>query len=491
MRHQHKIAVLKYTKGNFWLLLLPLIRGLVSMKFDFYHWIKGAYLDIIVILFIFGMAYLRWYFIKFEIKEKEIYVKQGLLFRSEFSFPYSAISCAVCCSPFVFRPFKAVKIALDSDSHPMSKKRNKADLTLIVAETDYLQLYNKIPTESTNLKVGYQASKKDLIIFSLLFSSTLSGIIFMGTFFIQGSKLVGERLEQEIFSAVSNVTEAVKIVAKEATPFSVALTMVIGVGWLLSFLINLLRHIKFAIHRRGENIVVENGHFSHWKYYVNYSKINYADLRQNLLMKAAKIMSVHVSCTGYGKGRNEIPVFVPVTTRQRVMSTMEMMLPDFTLSNITLKPKPTYVMAYIWLPLVLTVGVPIGAIVAARFFPDWLGAIKFLAIMLEIPSVYLLAVKIAAKLGTGIGAGAKTLTVRYCHAYRFHTVIVPKVRVAYIKIRRTPFQRVSECCDVVIYTRGERVQGHKVRGVRFTEAEFFAENYNNVGENVHFCDTNK
>lgn len=477
MRHQHKIAVLKYIKGNFWLLLFPLIRGLVSMKFDFYHWIKGEYLDIIVISFIFGLAYLRWYFIRFEIAEKEIHVKKGVLFRSSFSLPFAAISCAACCSPFMFRPLKAVKIFLDSDSHPMSKRRNEADVALIVSEIDYLQLFNKFPTQPTSLKVGYQASRKDLIVFSLLFSSTISGIIFIGTFFIQGSRLVGERLEQEFFSAVNNVTEAVKNVADEVTPFSVALTMIVGGGWLLSFLINLLRHIRFEIHRRGENIVVENGYFSRWKYYVNSSRINYADLRQNLLMKAAKIMSVHVSCTGYGKGRNEIPVFVPVTTRRRVISTMKMMLPDFTLSNITLKPKRTYIIAYIWLPLVLTVGVPFGAIVAARFFPEWSGAIKFLAAMLEIPSVYLLAVKIAAKLGTGIGEGAETLTVRYCRAYQFHTVIVPKVRVAYIKIRRTPFQRVSGCCDVVVYTRGERVQGHRVRGIGFAEAEFFAANY--------------
>ncbi len=488
MKRQHKIAILKYTKGNFWLLLIPLIRGLVSMKFDFYHWIKGAYLDIIVILFIFALAYIRWYFVTYEVKEKEIYVRNGVLFRGEFSLPFSVVSCATCCQKLLMRPIKAVKISLDSDSHSVPKKHSDADVTLIVSDTDYLQIFNKLPSQSTKMKLAYQVSKKDLVIFSLLFSSTLSGIIFMGTFFIQGSRLVGERLEQEIFSAVNNVTEAVKIVAEEATPFSVALTMVIGAGWLLSFLTNLFRHIRFAIHRRGENIVVENGYFSHWKYYVNYSRINYADLRQNLLMKFAKIMSVHVSCTGYGKSKNEIPVFVPVTTRRRVMSTMEMMLPDFTQSNITLKPKRTYILAYIWLPLVLTAAVPAAAIWADSIFPDWTGAIKFLAAMLEIPSVYLLAVKIAAKLSTGIGTGDETLTVRYCRAYQFHTVIVPKARVAYIKIRRTPFQQVGGLCDVVIYTRGERVQGHKVRGVRLSEAEFFAANYNKLGANAQFCD---
>lgn len=484
MKHQHKISMIKHMTGNFWLLAIPLVRGLFSVKFDFYHWIKGAYLDIIVILLIVGIAYLRWYFTRYELRENGILVKTGVIFKSEFTFPYAAISCAVCSKPIFFRLLKAVKMSLDSDSHPMSKKKNKADVTLFVSETDYLQLYNKIPDASTSMKVSYYASKKDLIIFSFLFSSVLSGIIFIGTFFIQGSKLVGERLEKEIFSAVNSVTDAVKIFAEEATGFSVALTMIIAVGWLLSFAANLFRHIRFAIYRRGEKIIVENGYFSRWKYYVNYSRINYADLRQNLLMKIAKIMSVHVSCTGYGKGRNEIPVFVPVTTRQRVMSTLEMMLPDFTQSNISIKPKRTYIVAYIWLPLVLTVGIPVVMTVLIGIFPEWSGAIKFLGAMLEIPSVYLLAVKIAAKMSTGIGVGRDTLTVKYCRAYKFHTIIVPKGRVAYVKIHRTPFQRVGDCCDVIIYIRGERVSKHRLRGILVVEAEKFAEKYDKTGKNA-------
>lgn len=481
MKRQHKIAILKYTTGNFWLLLIPLVRGLVSARFDFYHWIRGAYLDIIVILLMFGLAYFRWYFVQFDMKEKEISVRKGCVIKTEFSIPYGVISCASCCKSFLFRPIKAVKISLDSDSLPAAKKKSNADLTLTIAETDYQYLYNKIPVESTNMKVSYRASKKDLIIFSVLFSSALSGIIFMGTLFIQGSRLVGERLERHFFSAVNNVTRVVKIFAEEATDFSVALTIIIAAGWLLSFVTNLLRHIRFEITRRGKNISVENGYFSRWKYYVNSSKINYADLRQNLLMKIGKIMSVHVSCTGYGKSRNEIPVFVPISTRRRVMSTMEMMLPEFTLSNISLRPKRTYIMAYIWLPLVLTLGVPIAAVVTCRIFPEWAGAVKFAAVMLELFSIYLLAVKISAKLSSGIGVGRETLTIKYCRAHRFHTVIVPKRRIAYIKIRRTLFQRVSGCCDVVIYTRGERATRHRVRGILVGEAEELAVKYDKIG----------
>ncbi|MBQ7981165.1 MAG: PH domain-containing protein [Oscillospiraceae bacterium] len=441
------------------------------MKFDFYHWVKDTYMDIIVILIIFGSAWLRWFFVQFEIQEKAIYVRKGVLLQSEYALPYSVISCAAYYRPFLLRPFKAVKIILDSDSYRRSEAGKKADVVLIVSEIYYSQIYKNIPNGFEAAEMNFRASKKELLLFSMLFSSTLPGIIYLGTFFVQGSRIVGEKIEMRIFSAVNDVTEVLRIFDEGVTPLAVALLMIISGGWLLSFIINLLRHLCFEIRWHGSNITIENGFFSRWKYYVNSSKINYVDLRQNLLMKAVEVMSVHVSCTGYGKGKNELPVFVPVTTRRRVMNVIKSMLPDFTPSNILLKTKKSYVMVYVRLPLILVFGTAIAAAELEKNFPEWGSAVKFLGMMLEIPLVYLLAVKIAAKISTGIGVSRTALTIRYCKAYRFHTVIVPKGRIAYIKIRRTLFQRVSGCCDVVIYTRGESVRAHRVRGIMFADVD--------------------
>ena len=52
MKKQHPIALLQYTTKNFWLLLIPLLRGLFSLDVDFYSWLSGAYLDVLVILVI-------------------------------------------------------------------------------------------------------------------------------------------------------------------------------------------------------------------------------------------------------------------------------------------------------------------------------------------------------------------------------------------------------------------------------------------------------
>lgn len=471
MSRQHKIAILKYTTKNFWMLLIPLVRGLIAVRFDLYSWIRGAYWDLIVVLAMIGFAVLRWYFIRFSIGEKEIFVSCGVIIRSEFSIPYSALSCASSKRSIWFRPIRAVTVSLDSDSHSAVNKRGKADVELIMKFTDFTQIYNYIPNKSTNAKITYHASKANLVFFSLVFSSTLSGLIFIGTFFIYGSRIVGNQLEEQFLTAVSDVTEFMRRIIAGVTPAAVALTLIIALGWGLSFVSNLLRHINFRIQRCGENITVRCGFFSRWKYYVNISKVNCADLRQNLLMKICRVMSVHVSCTGYGKSRDEIPVFVPVTTEKRVMSSMRLMLPNFTLSNISLRPSRMYFLPYLWAPLLAILAFPAAAAAAARIFPDWSDIVKFILIMAEIPSLYMAAVKITALLTTGIGIGDDMLTLKYCSFSRFHTVIVPKSRIAYIKLTRNVLQRINGTCDVWVYSRGEHASKHHIRGIKASEAE--------------------
>lgn len=477
MKRQHKIAILKYTTKNFWLLLIPLVRGLFALGFDFYNWFRGAYLDIIVILLIIGLAVLRWRFVQFQILEDGVAVRTGVVMRSEFTVPYRALSCVSSKRAMWFRPIKAVTVSLDSDSHSVPNKRGKADVEIIMKIADYDELYQKAPSDTGAAKITYYASKYNLIFFSLVFSSTLSGVIFLGTFFIQGGKIVGGELERLLITAVSDVTSRVQTIVDGVTPFSVGLTLVIALGWGFSFFSNLLRHINFKAQRFGNNIFVENGFFSRWKYYVNGTRVNYADLRQNLLMKACKVMSVHVSCTGYGKSKNEIPVFVPVTTRDRVIGSMRLLLPSFTVSDISIKTKGSYILPFIWASLIAAAAFPVGAVLGVRFFPEWESVIKFLLIMGEIPSLYMLAVGFAAKFSTGIGIGDSTVTLKYCRTNKFHTVIVPKNKIVYVRLSRTVFQLMNGTADVWVYTRGERAARHRIRGIPVAAAEDFVKIY--------------
>lgn len=59
---EHPINILKYAGKNIWLLVFPLLRGIRSIQLDvyaFYHWLQGAWFDLLVVLVILGIGYLR------------------------------------------------------------------------------------------------------------------------------------------------------------------------------------------------------------------------------------------------------------------------------------------------------------------------------------------------------------------------------------------------------------------------------------------------
>ena len=141
-------------------------------------------------------------------------------------------------------------------------------------------------------------------------------------------------------------------------------------------------------------------------------------------------------------------------------------------------------MAYVWLPAVLIIGVAVSVAMLSRM-PTWGSAAGFVGIMLEIPLMYLLAVRIGAKIFAGIGVNDNSLTVSCCRGARLCTAIVPKDRIAYIKIRRTFFQRVGGCCDVIVYARGGHARGYRIRGIVVSEALWLVENYDKMCQNAH------
>lgn len=462
LRRQHGVKILLYTTKNFWLLLIPLIRGLAALRFDFYSWLAGAWLDVLVLLAMLGFAIARWYCSSFEIKQSGLLCRSGIIIKREFTVPYDRISAVTAEHTIWLRPFRAANIYLDTDTGLM----NKADISLTVHARDSKEILGMLPNERT-AAVSYRPSRINLIMFSLFFSSTISGVVFISTLLIQSGKLVGRELEEYFIESFSNVAGKLAI---GLPPLAVGISALIIFGWLISFLGNTLRHFDFRIVRRGSGMHIETGILNLRRYYINGRKINYADLRQSLTAKLFRVCSVHVSCSGYGKAKNEIPVFVPITTGREAFSTLELLLPRYDFPRVTVLPPSRVIFSYLWLPTVMIFGFLLIAFVAVVLFPWLSGIIVFAAIMAEIPSVWLLIVKLTAFYTTGIGAHGDTLSLKYCYGYAFHTVFVHRERIAKIVFSRSIFQIVPKTCTVRIYTNLEHTKCHLVRNLPLTEA---------------------
>ncbi len=171
--------------------------------------------------------------------------------------------------------------------------------------------------------------------------------------------------------------------------------------------------------------------------------------------------------------KNEIPVFVPITTRESVFGSLKMLLPGFAPGKASVKPRPRYIMRFLGVPVLLIITETFAGIAAYLLFEKWRGAVVFTTVMLLIPTVYMLVVKITAFFTNGIDKSEQLLTLRYNRMYHFHIVIIPRGRVVKYRIRQSLFQRRTGSCDVIIYTKAEFTKSHKVKGLPLDQIKEF------------------
>ncbi len=471
-KKQHPIKILGYTTKNFWLLSIPLLRGLFYLQFDLQAWLEGAWFDLLILFLILCFAFIRWLSVSYAFSDNEFHTKSGLIFFAHSSIHFSTITYVEIERSMLLKPFKASVLFLDTYSGGVKKSDKR--LTLKNKDIDaFVENYSKL-NNSDQIRKSYYPSRKNLVFFSLIFSNTLSGVILVATLFIQGSKLIGQALENRVFSTINTLSQDV---VKILSPTALGISLIIVVGWLFSFVINLLRHWNFNCNRKGENILIQNGYFTTHNHILRESKINYVDLRQSLLTILFHISSVHIHCTGYGKTKNAIAVLVPITFKREVINTMKMLLPNFHTSDIKLHPRKKQLSRFMFPPICALAILVLLMLFFLSIAPTWKSMILFVFYIALAPLIWLLIVKIIACFHTGLGFADGFITAKYCRFFAYRSIIVPVDKIVMVQVRQTKNQRRTKNCNLVLLTIAEKPILHKVKNMPLKETmEFLRRN---------------
>ncbi len=473
MKRQHPIAFLRYTTGNFWLLIIPAVRGLLSLKGDFYSWLRGTYIDVLVLAVIIAIAVLRWRNVKFSFTDSAVNFQQGVFIKQDFSIPYSEVSAVRTIRSLHLRPFKAVRVCIETDAERFKHNSKNSCCRIIVKLKDYTEICNKITNGNNKVQWVYEATKVKLLSFCITISSTVYGIAYAAVTMIESSRIVDMQLEKRFFNAAENAVRYAEKVSNE-NPDGVSVYVVWAVvtavvGWLFSFGTNYLRYVKFKTKSDRENIIIRGGFFSPWRVVLNREKINYCDVRQNLLMKICGVVTVMVSCIGYGRDRGELPVIIPAWDKKNAESVIGRLMPEFCFAETEYEAKRNGIYRYVVLPSVLIFGIISGCFFLVIFFPSWYRLIFFGGIMGLIFAVHLYAVNLTAFFTSGVGINDDVICLKYCRFYQFHSIAVPKEKVVMTEIRQSIFQKRKSACDLIIYTRCGGIKKHRVKGLDYNK----------------------
>lgn len=444
---QHPIRILGYTTRSFWLILIPLTRDLVARHYDVASWLRGAWLSILTVVAIFGYAFIRWFTITYHIEPKCIIAKSGYFGLMESKIYYDKITAISASQSPIYRLFRAHKLYFNTNSG----FRNGVDITLTIKMSDYNKLFGIIdPDTAENRSYTYRPRPSQVLIFSLIFSSSLSGILVWSTFLIQGSRIVDEQMQERIRFGLYNFTQHVEDLLSNIPPIAVAVSLMALVSWLASFIVNLMRHWSFGVARRGNKIVIKSGFITKRSHILNRNAIVCADMQQSLLMRIFSIRSVRINCNGYGRSNREMNALIPITTNREVACSMKLLMPQYPLPEITMRPGVRNIMFYLSPPLLLFFTVPIAGYGALKLFPAWSQIIRFAVLIGEVPITWLVIVKLVSGFTTGAGVKDGYLRLDYCRLYSFHTVIIPISKISKLSYYQSVPQFLKNNCNICI-----------------------------------------
>ncbi len=473
-RHrQHPIKLIDYSSRNLWLLLIPLSRRLIALQFHFQEWIRTSWLDILIISGIFAIAVLRWLFVSFDIDPDGLSAKTGLFGMVRTKVYFNQFTTVSFCQSWYSRLFGAHKIYIETNARSVGRQ----DVVLVLSQKNADALYKFVSALSNEKpKVSYSPKKSHLFIFSLLFSSALTGMLLYGTFMYEIYKIVGIEGERAVLQRVNG--EVTKIDSRflrltETIPQVIlgAAALVIG-GWFISFIATLVRHWSFNVERSDKQFFIKSGVLIKRRHIISRDKINYYDLTQTLLMKIFHICSVTLDCAGYGQSRREISALIPITTYDQMNASLKLLVPELP------RPKPEIdtsgangVRRFVFMPAVFCMMPPVAIKLMDKYFPNHNTDINALLAIVTLPLIWLVIVKTAAAFNTSVGFDSTGAVLNYCKGYQFHKVFLPKKNISMIRVIRNPFQLTNNTCTLVICTVGLKRKSHVIRFVQYDKVK--------------------
>lgn len=471
VKRQHPIKILQYIAKYLWLLLIPLAKYLIAKNFDLKDWIQTNWVDILTLSVIIGYGFLRWVFIYFDIEDDSIIAHTGYFGIEQTRVYFSEMASMSLCQGYIYRLIGACTLYIDTDA----KSLQNTDIRLDISSKQAFRIYDLATAKCKNKpKYIFNSQKMSLVIFSLLFSSTLSGVLLTLTFIYEAYRIVGKEIEEQFIERVNDQLEKLTL---HIPKYLLLAAAIVAGGWLVSFLSNLMRHWNFTCTRCSDMLLISSGKGTKRRHVIMRDRVNYIDFQQSMLMKIFNICSVSVQCTGYGKRRLEISALVPITTNSRAESSIKLLMPNVPDIRYDVRTGKADLGRFITLPLLLCM-LPWQAYKTLYKFipqipsideiiPDWRDNLKILAVLSLLPLIWLTVVKTAAAFNTAVGFDKSHCILSYCKNYRFHRVVISLDRISKITVSQNLLQRISRTCVLSIHTNSETVRSHTVKSMNY------------------------
>ncbi|MBR6046426.1 MAG: PH domain-containing protein [Ruminococcus sp.] len=477
-RRQHPIKIIGYTSKTLWLLLIPLSKNFVASNFDIQGWLRTYWLDFITVLVIVGLAVFRWLFVFYRIDRDRITTHSGPFGLMTTTVYFSEITAMRTEQSYVYRAVNACTMFIETAAVSLTR----TEMRLVISEKSVDEIYKRVSEASEGEASFYVSPKRShMLLFSVMFSSTASGLLVFGAIVLQAYRMIGGEMERQVADKVNGgltqLDSRLLGLSKTVPQAVLFVGLLIAGGWLISFFSNFMGSWDFTACRRGKQMLVQSGAIRRTRKVLERSAISYFDIRQSLLMKLVKLSSVHILCPGYSSRKKDAAALIPISNYRELNASLRMLAPELGRHHSQVSCGRKAIKGFLIPPIIMST-IPVAAgTVAKHFISRWHEEITVFMIALTVPILWKIIVAAMTAGATSAGMTDETVILSYVKRFRFHKVIVPAENVTMIQLSQSPLQRRAGLCTLKVYTASELVRPHKVRRLPYKEcAEMLAMN---------------
>ncbi len=457
-KRQHPLQMFPFIGKYLFLLSLPLLRGLIAVRdpAGLQAWVRGSWFDILIVLLILMFAYFSWRCSRICVQSGILTVQNGWLIRREAAVPLKSITTLTVEAPFYLRPFFARRVFIDTAGGIW---RNP-DFQLLLYKKDAAALLSlRVPQQPPPPRRCYRARWRYLLFLSFCVSNSFTGAVLAAAFFKYAGEILGAEFQQLLLSGLDTLAAPLRFL-----PYGTAIiALLLLIGWAVHFLRNLLHYIGFSVKRYKDLLHIRSGFFTLRTYTCPIRAINFLDFRQTVFSKILGLYVVFIHCIGYGKRKRDKAVLLPAATASTTARVTEQLLWELPHENVTVRPVKYALWRYVRWPLIALGGVPLTVYALTPRYAFFTALLHFVGVMLCVPILWRLIVAVLETGSAGIGITTECLTLCYARRFTLHTVVIPRDRISFIRLRQSVFQKRRDICDVLVYTHNERRTCHRVR----------------------------
>ena len=468
-RLSHPVAILRSAGRYFWVLLVPILRGIPAALRGggLLAWFRAVWTDFIIIGLLLLAAILRWSVRRYRLTERGIEIREGLFFRRRAFYPYRRMATLAVERPARYDLVGAAIVRGDT----LAGGRKNFDWTLVLPKDEAAELIRRrtlalgVSPEKPDGQNAYRPGYLQLAALAFLLSNTMAAVLFSATFVSRLGDLIGRELEEQL---VGRLTEWVTHLIRGIPPAAALLAVILLASNTLAFFSTLIRYRGFAAERDGRQLSVRGGILTRRSYRIDIREVNALEIRQSLLTRAAKLSTVFVSSAGFGKLQRDMTVLIPAAPPDELGRVMAVLAPEFLPTERQIRP--TGIQRYLFPPFMILLALLAMSALSWRLFPDWFSLILWVGGMGAVPALWFLLLSIADFRSAGVARTEGAYTIRYGRGFHLKTVTIPMDRLTSVTLRQNILQRPDDLCDLLFEVRGEGWRRHCVKNLRRAEA---------------------